>query len=131
MKFMDKISDMVVSEVAGKKVETTYVSLEDFITQLEQAFLSDANTQEDFDAILRCVQGKKRKGSLLVDGDVDSKDKRYSMHCTKANIVDLRKYEIWIYDNEVGKFYTFKGGFGKEPVLAMEAKIEEYRKKLL
>jgi len=134
---MDKITDIVASEVNGKKVTTIYIPLEEFMILFEQAFLVTAKTSKDFNVLSRAVQGKPIKENpdtfklTAFFREPITQDERYHLHCIKASIVNLQKYEISIMDEETGNYYTFKGGFGKEPIQAMEAKIEEYRQKSL
>lgn len=131
-KLTDKVTDIVASEVLGKEMKTVYVSLEEFTALLEQTFLSAARSAADLTILTAAVSGKRLKGTPegfeIVMNGLDTKDERYRLKVTKASLVNLQKYEAMIADYEEGKFYTFKGGYGKEPILAMEAKIESYQK---
>lgn len=100
------LRDRIVNALTGRNMETVPMTLEQIVELLKKAYISKAETDEDYDMILKTV-----KGALFGEKTLISKDGKYEISCVtgrRVGIFNLKDHNrIWIQDIEADKYYEY------------------------
>ena len=87
------IEDKLVSKVSKGKLNTIHVSREEMADLVDQHFIQNAETEEEYKQIWKVI-----KRGILFDKMIYTKDGNYQMRsCSSQGGHSLRR-NIWIYD---------------------------------
>lgn len=126
MGLSDKITDGIASKIAGKKIQTQVVDLDDFIGHFEELLKTiDADEIKDIEKVV--------KGSIISSiKSYDTRNGKYRFWTYYAGTLRSSKIinEINLRDNETYIIYTYKSiRKGKFKKVARQL-IEKYKQKL-
>ena len=94
------IEDKLVSKVSKGKLNTIHVSREEMADLVDQHFIQNAETEEEYKQIWKVI-----KRGILFDKMIYTKDGNYQMRsCSSQGGHSLRR-NIWIYDKTADTFY--------------------------
>ena len=115
------IEDKLVSKVSKGKLNTIHVSREEMADLVDQHFIQNAETEEEYKLIKR---------GILFDKMIYTKDGNYQMRsCSSQGGHSLRR-NIWIYDKTADTFYQYDywyGFYGKFKKM-VRSKLQEKQK---
>lgn len=104
------IRDKILNKITGRNMETVPMTLEQMVELLKKVYISQAETDEDYEVILKTI-----KGSIFTTKRLESKDGKHEIVCAthrKAGVFNLKDTNwIWIYDKETDKFYEYRALF--------------------
>ena len=101
------IEDKLVSKVSTGKLNTIHVSREEMADLVDQHFIQNAETEEEYKQIWKVI-----KRGILFDKMIYTKDGNYQMRsCSSQGGHSLRR-NIWIYDKTADTFYQYDYWYG-------------------
>lgn len=101
------IEDKLVSKVSKGKLNTIHVSREEMADLVDQHFIQNAETEEEYKQIWKVI-----KRGILFDKMIYTKDGNYQMRsCSSQGGHSLRR-NIWIYDKTADTFYQYDYWYG-------------------
>ncbi len=99
-------SDKILNKITGRNVETVPMTRDQFIELLKKVYISKADTDEEYNMIMKTV-----KGGIFKDKKMESKDGRYEIQCSTGRAVGIFNMKnhnlIWIHDREKDKYYEY------------------------
>lgn len=119
------MEDRLVSKISKGKLNTIHVSREEMADLVDQHFIQNAETEEEYKQIWKVI-----KRGILFDKMIYTKDGNYQMRsCSSQGGHSLRR-NIWIYDKTADTFYQYDywyGFYGKFKKM-VRGKLQEKQK---
>lgn len=88
------------------KKEIVPMTLEQIVELINKTFIIPANSDKDYEAIMKTV-----KGSMFMAKEFIFEDGRYKLHRgvnTGGPLMSFRSNTIWVQDIETNKFFRYK-----------------------
>lgn len=107
----DKVTDFIASKIAGEKIETIRISMEDMVELLKEHFIAPASTDSEYKEIQKAVNGSGWGGVKIMSSKDGNYELRVSIVMQLGGRMDILHPgdSNWcrVYDNTSGKIYQY------------------------